>query len=138
MRIADLRWLIAMDHRAVLRCKERVRLLMLEDGVLLRMQQQVEAGAARNMSCAQIANELIGWCTYDQLKLLMRAQQLLKRRPPPRNEAHRTQARDMLGHFVTGDEYEAPIDRGALRRRWLAEGVAPETADRWLDEMGAG
>lgn len=132
MTPAELRRRISKDHRAVLTYRQRVRVLRYDDETLLRMFVECREAAqvGKPLSCVAARLEIL--CRYEDLKWFAKALRLSRKHPPPPggNGAHRTQRRDMLGHFVSEIEYdEPPLDRAAKRRQWIADGVAPETAD---------
>lgn len=116
--------------------KEVVALLLLDDPALLALHGKLTNGAA-GKTCADIAAALQGICGYAHVKAMARLLHLLTPQPRPGDHWQR-QPRDGRGAFVAKvDLGDVPPDRQALIRRWIATGVAPDTAKRWAEEMGA-
>lgn len=115
--------------------KELVTLLLLDDTTLLKLHAHLSGPNARCKTCAELALEMGGDCRVDHVKAMLRLLHLLV---PVRRNGNGHAIRDRAGRFVAEfDMGEAPPDKAAMIRRWVATGISPEQAKKWADDMGA-
>jgi hypothetical protein len=88
--------------------REVLDLLRLDDTALLTMHAHLTGPEARGKSCAQLAADLRGVCSYGNIKALLRLLHLLV---PVRRNGNGHAIRDRAGRFV------AEIDMGDVAPR---------------------